>query len=44
MKNERVTENIVRDIIRSLKYNKNEILIEEQKSQIEEVKRGSFSF
>lgn len=40
MANERITENIVRDILRDLKYydDKN-TLIEEQKSQIEEVRK-----
>jgi len=40
-KNERITENIVRDKLRELSYyNKdNDIIIEEQKSQIEEIKK-----
>lgn len=39
MSNERVTENLVRDVLRKLKYYEiDEILVEEQKSQIEEVK------
>ena len=39
-KNERITENLVRDILRELNYyNNSEVLIEEQKSQIEEVKK-----
>ena len=39
-KNERITENIVRDILRDLNYYaENEIIVEEQKSQIEEVKK-----
>lgn len=39
-KNERITENLVRDILRDLKYyEKDEIVVEEQKSQIEEVKK-----
>lgn len=39
-KNERITENLVRDILRDLNYYSNsEILVEEQKSQIEEVKK-----
>jgi len=38
--NERITENLVRDILRELKYydNKNTV-VEEQKSQIEEIKK-----
>ena len=40
MANERVTENIVRDILKDLNYYDNEdTLIEEQKSQIEEIKK-----
>ncbi len=39
-KNERITENLVRDILRDLKYYDNpDTVVEEQKSQIEEVKR-----
>src|SRR5690554_1284379 len=39
-KNERITENLVRDILRELQYYNNpNTLVEEQKSQIEEVKR-----
>lgn len=39
-KNERITENLVRDILRELKYYENpNTLVEEQKSQIEEVKK-----
>lgn len=39
-KNERITENLVRDILRNLKYyDKDETSVEEQKSQIEEVKK-----
>jgi hypothetical protein len=39
-KNERITENLVRDILRDLKYYENpETTVEEQKSQIEEVKK-----
>lgn len=38
-KNERITENLVRDILRDLKYYDNDATsVEEQKSQIEEVK------
>jgi type I restriction enzyme M protein len=40
MANERITENLVRDILKTLKYYDNkETQIEEQKSQIEEVKK-----
>lgn len=40
MANERITENLVRDILRDLKYYDNkDTQIEEQKSQIEEVKK-----
>lgn len=40
MTNERITENLVRDILRDLKYYDNkDAQIEEQKSQIEEVKK-----
>ncbi|MBN1663039.1 MAG: hypothetical protein JW943_05505 [Deltaproteobacteria bacterium] len=40
MANERITENLVRDILRDLKYYDNKgTQIEEQKSQIEEVKK-----
>ena len=40
MANERITENLVRDILRELGYYDNEdTLIEEQKSQIVEVKK-----
>lgn len=39
-KNERITENLVRDILRNLRYyDKDETSVEEQKSQIEEVKK-----
>ena len=39
-KNERITENLVRDILRDLNYyDNNESSVEEQKSQIEEVKK-----
>lgn len=39
-KNERITENLVRDILRELKYYDNEnTVVEEQKSQIEEIKK-----
>ncbi|HEY3369399.1 MAG TPA: N-6 DNA methylase [Prolixibacteraceae bacterium] len=39
-KNERITENLVRDILRDLKYYENDdTVIEEQKSQIEEVRK-----
>ncbi len=39
-KNERITENLVRDILRELKYyDSDHIVVEEQKSQIEEVKK-----
>jgi type I restriction enzyme M protein len=39
-KNERITENLVRDILRDLKYyEQEETVVEEQKSQIEEVKK-----
>lgn len=39
-KNERITENLVRDILRNLKYyDKDDTVVEEQKSQIEEVKK-----
>jgi hypothetical protein len=39
-KNERITENLVRNILRELNYYDNsEVLVEEQKSQIEEVKK-----
>ncbi|WP_299103541.1 N-6 DNA methylase [uncultured Winogradskyella sp.] len=39
-KNERITENLVRDILRNLKYyEQEETVVEEQKSQIEEVKK-----
>ena len=39
-KNERITENLVRDVLRELKYYENpNTLVEEQKSQIEEVKK-----
>ncbi len=39
-KNERITENLVRDILRDLNYYKQEeTVVEEQKSQIEEVKK-----
>lgn len=39
-RNERITENLVRDILRDLKYYDNpDTVVEEQKSQIEEVKR-----
>jgi len=39
-KNERITENLVRDVLRDLKYyDKQDTVIEEQKSQIEEVKK-----
>lgn len=39
-KNERITENLVRDILRELNYyDNNESSVEEQKSQIEEVKK-----
>lgn len=39
-KNERITENLVRDILRDLNYYENEeTVVEEQKSQIEEVKK-----
>ncbi len=39
-KNERITENLVRDILRNLKYyDKEDTVVEEQKSQIEEVKK-----
>lgn len=40
IKNERITENLVRDILRDLKYYENpETTVEEQKSQIEEVRK-----
>jgi len=40
MANERITENLVRGILKKLKYyGDNNILVEEQKSQIEEVKK-----
>lgn len=40
MANERITENLVRDILKTLKYYDNKLTqIEEQKSQIEEVKK-----
>jgi len=41
MSNERITENLVRDFLRELKYydDSNEIHVEEQKSQIVEVKK-----
>jgi type I restriction enzyme M protein len=40
MANERITENLVRDILRELKYYDNkDTVVEEQKSQIEEVKK-----
>lgn len=40
MANERITENLVRDILRELKYYEGEnTVVEEQKSQIEEVKK-----
>lgn len=41
MRNERITENLVRDLLRELKYydGANETHVEEQKSQIEEVKK-----
>ncbi len=40
-KNERITENLVRDILRDLNYYENEeTVVEEQKSQIEEVKKS----
>lgn len=39
-KNERITENLVRDILRELKYYENpDTLVEEQKSHIEEVRK-----
>lgn len=39
-KNERITENLVRDILRDLKYyDDSNISVEEQKSQIEEIKK-----
>lgn len=39
-KNERITENLVRDILRDLNYyEQEETVVEEQKSQIEEVKK-----
>ena len=39
-KNERITENLVRDILRDLKYYEEEnTVVEEQKSQIEEVRK-----
>ena len=39
-KNERITENLVRNILRDLKYYDNDdIVVEEQKSQIEEVRK-----
>ena len=39
-KNERITENLVRDILGKLKYYENDIIVvEQQKSQIEEVKK-----
>jgi len=40
MSNERVTENLVREKLRELKYHESEdVIIEEQRSQIEEVKK-----
>jgi len=41
MGNERITENLVRDLLRKLKYydDANATSVEEQKSQIEEVKK-----
>ena len=41
MANERITENLVRDILRDLKYyvNNEDVLVEEQRSQISEVKK-----
>lgn len=39
-KNERITENLVRDLLRELKYYENpDTLVEEQKSHIEEVRK-----
>lgn len=39
-KNERITENLIRDMLRELNYySDNKIIVEEQKSQIEEVKK-----
>ncbi|MCI5157402.1 MAG: SAM-dependent DNA methyltransferase [Candidatus Electrothrix sp. AUS1_2] len=40
MVNERITENLVRDILRNLNYyDKKDVIIEEQKSRIEEIKK-----
>ena len=39
MGNERITENILRNILRTLNYYDDIILVEEQKSQIEEIKK-----
>ena len=38
-KNERKTENVVRDELRELGYNKKPTVVEEQRSEIESVKR-----